>query len=72
VIGVSYGGIQGLKVVANVHVCLVVAPGVYEVEAKFGMEKLGAVCVYPCSNMLNVVCCGIPKVGVEPSMMVQL
>jgi hypothetical protein len=69
---VSYSGIRGLKVAANVHVCSVVALGVYEVEVKFGMEKLGAVCVYPCSNMLDVVCCGIPKVGVEPLMMVQL
>jgi hypothetical protein len=30
------------------------------------------VCVYPCPNMLVIVCCGIPKVGVEPSMVIQL
>jgi hypothetical protein len=45
--------------------------GVYEAEAKFGKEKLGAVCVYPCPKMLVVVCCGIPKVGARPSMVVQ-
>jgi hypothetical protein len=38
----------------------------------FGMEKLGAVCVYPCLNMLVVVCCSIPKVRAEPSIVVQL
>jgi hypothetical protein len=47
-------------------------PRVYEAEAKSGMEKLGAVCVYPCPNMLVIVCCGIQKVGAEPSMLVQL
>jgi hypothetical protein len=31
-------------------------PRVYEAEVKFGMEKLGAVCVYPCPNMLTIVC----------------
>jgi hypothetical protein len=49
-----------------------VPPGVYGAEVKFGMEKLGAVCVYSCSNMLAIVCYSTPKVGVEPSMMVQL
>jgi hypothetical protein len=47
-------------------------PGVYGAEVKFSIEKLGAVCLYPCPNMLVVVCCGTSKVGVEPSMMVQL
>jgi hypothetical protein len=45
---------------------------VYGTEVKFDIEKLGAVCVYPCPNILTVICCGIPKVGVEPSMVVQL
>jgi hypothetical protein len=45
---------------------------VYGDEVKFGIEKLGAVCVYPCPNMLAVVCYGIPKVGAEPSMVVQM
>jgi hypothetical protein len=35
--------------------------GVYGAE-EFGIKKLGAVCVYPCLNMLVVVCCDIPKV----------
>jgi hypothetical protein len=47
-------------------------PGVYEAEAKFGMEKLGVVYVYPYSNMLALVCCGKSKVGAEPSMVVWL
>jgi hypothetical protein len=47
-------------------------PGVYEAEVIIGKEKLGVVCVYPCPNMLDVVCCGIPKVGVEPLMVVLL
>jgi hypothetical protein len=42
------------------------------VELGFGIEKLGAVCVYPCPNMLVIVCCGIPNVGAEPLMVVQL
>jgi hypothetical protein len=46
--------------------------GVYGVEVKFGIERLGMVCVYPCPNMLAVVCCGTPKVGAEPSMVVRL
>jgi hypothetical protein len=45
---------------------------VYGAEVKFEMEKLGVVCVYPCPNMIALVCCGIPKVGVELSMVVQL
>jgi hypothetical protein len=47
-------------------------PGVYGVEVKVDIEKLCAVCVYPCPNMLTVVCCGTSKVGVEPSMVVRL
>jgi hypothetical protein len=46
--------------------------GVYTTEVKFGIEKLGAVCVYLYPNMLVVVCCDTPKLGVEPSMVVQL
>jgi hypothetical protein len=46
--------------------------GVYEAEVKFGMEKLGVVCVYPCPNMLTIVCYGIPKVGAKALMVVQL
>jgi hypothetical protein len=43
---------------------------VYGAEVKFDIEKLGAVYVYPCRNMLVVACFGIPKVGAEPSMVV--
>jgi hypothetical protein len=45
---------------------------VYGAEVKFGIKKLGAVGVYPCRNMLVVVCCGAPKVEAEPSMVVRL
>jgi hypothetical protein len=45
---------------------------VYEAEVKFGVEKLGAVYVYPCLNMLAIVYCGILKVGAEPLMVVRL
>jgi hypothetical protein len=45
---------------------------VYGVGPEFGIEKLGAVCAYPCLNMLAVVCCGTPKIGAEPSMVVWL
>jgi hypothetical protein len=41
-------------------------------KVKFGIEKLGAVCLYPCLNKLVVVCCVFPKVGAEPSLVVQL
>jgi hypothetical protein len=47
-------------------------PGVYGAKVKFGIEKLGAVCLYLCPNMLAIVCCDIPKVGAEPSIMVRL
>jgi hypothetical protein len=46
--------------------------GVYGAELKFGIEKLGVACVYPCPNMLAVVYYDIPKVGVKPSMVVWL
>jgi hypothetical protein len=46
--------------------------GGYWAEPGFGIEKLSVVCVHPCPNMLAVVCCGIPKVGAEPSMVVRL
>jgi hypothetical protein len=46
--------------------------GVYGAELKFGIEKLGMVCIYPCPNMLAIVYRGIPKVGVKPSMVVRL
>jgi hypothetical protein len=45
---------------------------VYGVEVKFGIEKLDVVCVYPCLNMLVVVCCDILKVGAKSLMVVQL
>jgi hypothetical protein len=44
----------------------------YGLEVKFGIEKLDIVYVYPCPNMLAVVCCGILKVGAELSMVVRL
>jgi hypothetical protein len=47
-------------------------PEVYGAELGFGILKLGAVYVYPYPNMLTVVCCGIPRVGAKPSMVVQL
>jgi hypothetical protein len=40
-------------------------PGVNGAEVKFGIEKLGVVCVYSCPNMLAIVCYGIPKVGAQ-------
>jgi hypothetical protein len=45
---------------------------VYGAEPRFGIVKVGVVCIYPCLNMLAVVYYGIPRVGVEPSMVVQL
>jgi hypothetical protein len=47
-------------------------PRVYEAKVKFGMEKLGTVCVYPYPNMLDIVCCDIPKVRAKPSIVVRL
>jgi hypothetical protein len=47
-------------------------PEVYGVDPGFDIANLGAVCMYPCPNVLAVVCCGIPKVGAEPSIVVQL
>jgi hypothetical protein len=72
VVGVSYGGVRGLVAAASMRVCSAIAPRVYGAEEMFGIEKLGAVCVYPFPNMLAVVCCSIPKVGDEPSMVVRL
>jgi hypothetical protein len=45
---------------------------VYGDEVKFGIEKLGVVCMYSCLNMLVIVCCSIPKVGPKPSMVLRL
>jgi hypothetical protein len=47
-------------------------PEVHGAKPGFGIEKLGVVCVYPCPNMLAIVYCGIPKIGVELSMVVRL
>jgi hypothetical protein len=60
-----------LVVAIGVCVCSAITPWVYGDELKFGTEKLGMVCVDPCLNMLVVVCCGIPKVGAKPSMVVR-
>jgi hypothetical protein len=72
VASVSYDSIWSLVCATSVCVCSASAPGVYGAEVKFGMKKLGAVCVYPCPNMLAVVCYGTSKVGAEPSMVVWL
>jgi hypothetical protein len=45
---------------------------VYKVEPVFDVEKLDVMYVYPCLNMLTVVCHDILKVGAESSMMIQL
>jgi hypothetical protein len=58
--------------VVGVHVCPTITPGVYGAKPRFGIKKLGAVCVYPCPNMLPLVYCTISKVGVKPSMVIQL
>jgi hypothetical protein len=55
-----------------VLVCSAIAPGVYGAEVKFDIEKLGAIYICPCPNMLAVVCCGIPKVGAKSSMVIRL
>jgi hypothetical protein len=44
----------------------------YGADPGFGIVKLDAVCIYPCPNMWAVVCCGIPRVGAEPSTVVRL
>jgi hypothetical protein len=61
-----------LVVVVRVKVCPTVIPESIWAEPGFGIKKLDVVCVYPYSNMLVVVCCGIPKVEVEPSMVARL
>jgi hypothetical protein len=72
VVGVSYGGVQDLKVTARVRVCSTLKARCIGVKLDFGIVKLGAVCVYPCPYILAVVCCGIPRLGAEPSMVVRL
>jgi hypothetical protein len=47
-------------------------PGVYGGQTRVWHRKLGAVCAYPCPNVLVIVCCGITKVGAEQSMVVLL
>jgi hypothetical protein len=41
-------------------------PRVYGAEPGFGIAKLCTVCMYPCPNLLAVVCCDIPKIGTKP------
>jgi hypothetical protein len=60
-----------LVVAASMCICSSIASGVYGAEVKFGIEKLIAVCVYPCPNMLAVVYYDTPK-GAKPSMVVRL
>jgi hypothetical protein len=57
-----------LVVAASVCICFAIAPGVNGAKVKFGIEKLGVVCIYHYPNMLGVVCCDVPKVGAEPSL----
>jgi hypothetical protein len=45
-------------------------PEVHGGEPEFGITKLGAAGVCPCPKVLAIVCCVIPQIGVEPSMMV--
>jgi hypothetical protein len=45
---------------------------VYGAELGFGIVNLGVACIYPCPNMLAVVCYGIQRVGAEPSLVVRL
>jgi hypothetical protein len=52
----------------GVCMCLTNTPGVYGAKLRFGIEKLGVVCIYASLNLLAVVCCGIPKVGVDHQM----
>jgi hypothetical protein len=56
----------------GVHVFLAITPEVYGAEPRVYMKNLGAVCLYPFPNMMVIVYYGIPKVGVEPSMVIQL
>jgi hypothetical protein len=72
VVGVNYDGIRGLKVAARIKVCVTIKPGSIGVELGFSIVKLCVVCVYPYPYMLVVACCGIPRLGTEPSMVVQL
>jgi hypothetical protein len=57
-----------LVVSASVRVYSAIAPGVYGAKVKFGIEKVGAIYICPCPNMLVVVYYGIPKVRAKPSM----
>jgi hypothetical protein len=66
---VSYGGVRGLESVIGVCVCPIITLRGVWAKLGFGIAKLGA--VYPCSNMLVAVCCGLSK-EVEPSMVVRL
>jgi hypothetical protein len=61
-----------LAVATSVCICSAIASGGVWAEVKFGIEKLGVVCIYPCPNMLAVVCCGIQKLGAKPSLVVRL
>jgi hypothetical protein len=63
---------ESRRIVIGVSVCPAITPGEYGSEPMFSIEKLGAVCVYLCPNMLDIACCGIPKVATEPSMLVRL
>jgi hypothetical protein len=57
-----------LVIAIRVRVC----PKVCGAELRFCIEKLGVVCVYPCPNILVIVCCDFSKVEAEPSMVVRL
>jgi amino acid permease len=72
-VGVSYTDIWGLEGAVRVRACSIIKPeGMGGVELWFSIVKLGAVCVYPCPYMLVIACCGIPRLGAEPSMVVRL
>jgi hypothetical protein len=54
-VGVSYGGVWGLVVVVVVCVCPIVTPESVWGRTTICIEKLGAVCMYHCPNMLDIV-----------------
>jgi hypothetical protein len=61
-----------MVVAIRVRVCSTVIPRSIWGRIRFDIEKLSVVCMYYCLNMLTVVCYGILKVEIEPSMVVRL
>jgi hypothetical protein len=71
-VSVRYGGAHGLEIAARVWVCPTIKPGGIRSQTRVWHSKARSGVCIPLPYMLAVVCCGIPRLGAEPSMVVRL